>query len=162
MCKVAKNGIRLHNDINLLIKQKLLAISKSDGSRNLLCSTLERLLVGGENYAVNTFQAVECHKNRKEKGKERLLFVAGGRRRQTRAAAPVLLPLHPSTPSLARPFPTVTTSHSDTNSTYDSSIGGCCISQQCERRGATAARTRWRQAPCDVGWQIVASEIYVP
>ena len=83
------DGIRLHNDINLLIKQKLLAISKSDGSRNLLCSTLERLLVGGENYAVNTFQAVECHKNRKEKGKERLLFVAGGRR-QTRAAAPVL------------------------------------------------------------------------
>ena len=156
--------IRLHNDINLLIKQKLLAISKSDGSRNLLCSTLERLLVGGENYAVNTFQAVECHKNRKEKGKERLLFVAGGRRGGGRRAPrpPVLLPLHPSTPSLARPFPTVTTSHSDTNSTYDSSIGGCCISQQCERRRAAAARTRWGQAPRDVGWQIVASEIYVP
>ena len=140
------DGIRLHNDINLLIKQKLLAISKSDGSRNLLCSTLERLLVGGENYAVNTFQAVECHKNRKEKGKERLLlFVAGGRRGGGGRRAPrppVLLPLHPSTPSLARPFPTVTTSHSDTNSTYDSSIGGCCISQQCERRRRGTATGR--------------------
>jgi len=38
----------------------------------LLCSTLERLVeaaAAGENYAVNTFQAVECHKNRKEEGK---------------------------------------------------------------------------------------------
>ena len=88
--------------------------------RNLLCSTLERLVeaeaAAGENYAVNTFQAVECHKNRKEKGKERLLFVAAGRWCRRRHARPPFA--QPTQPWEAAASSNSSSSNSSTHLTF--------------------------------------------